>query len=101
MAQPLSNNQPASCCLTAAEAVLDSASPGADGVAAMSDDLNKRYEDTLGDGLEIVLANGADDLGAIAQALNEINVTGPRGECWDEELLAAELSRLGAEPATR
>ena len=48
-------------------------------MTAMSDDLNKHYEDKLGDGLEIVLAEGADDLGAIARGLNEINVTGPRG----------------------
>ena len=64
----------------------------------MSDDLNKHYEDKLSDGLEIVLAEGADDLGAIARGLNEINVTGPRGERWDERLLASELRRLGAEP---
>ena len=67
--------------------------------AVMSEDLQRRYQDTLGDGLEIVLAKGADDLAAIAQGLNEINVTGPKGERWDEALLASELERLGGEAA--
>jgi hypothetical protein len=61
----------------------------------------KRFEDRLGDGLEIVLSNGADSLGSIAEGLNEINVSGPRGERWDEELLASELNRLGREPGDR
>ena len=65
----------------------------------MSEDLQKRYQDTLGDGLEIVLAKGADGLAAIAQGLNEINVTGPKGERWDEALLASELERLGGQAA--
>lgn len=55
----------------------------------------KSYEDRLGDGLEHVLSNGAESLDAIARGLNEINVSGPRGERWDEDLLASELSRLG------
>ena len=56
----------------------------------MADTRSRSYEDTLGDGLEIVLAKGADGLAAIAAGLNEINVAGPKGERWDEALLAAE-----------
>lgn len=56
----------------------------------------KSYEDRLGDGLEIVLTDGARDLAAIAQGLNAIGVTGPRGERWNEALLAAEFARLAA-----
>ena len=61
----------------------------------------KSYEDRLGDGLEFVLSNGADSLKSIAGGLNEINVSGPRGERWDIDLLASELSRLGHEPDDR
>jgi hypothetical protein len=61
----------------------------------------KSYEDRLGDGLENVLSNGADGLESIAGGLNEISVSGPKGEKWDEVLLAAELKRLGAEPDDR
>ena len=61
----------------------------------------KSYEDRLGDGLEFVLSNGADSLKSIAGGLNEINVSGPRGERWDKDLLASELSRLGHEPDDR
>jgi hypothetical protein len=57
----------------------------------------KSYEDRLGDGLEIVLSNGAETLEAIAEGLNAINVSGPRGERWDAALLAAEFGRLGGE----
>ena len=58
--------------------------------------MGKSYEDRLGDGLEIVLNNGADSLAAIAEGLNEINVTGPKGERWDQRMIAAELKRLAA-----
>ena len=61
----------------------------------------KSYEDRLGDGLENVLSNGADSLESIARGLNEINVSGPKGEKWDEDLLATELTRLGREPDDR
>ena len=62
----------------------------------------KRYEDILGDGLEHVLSNGANSLDSIAKGLNEINVSGPKGEKWDKNLLATELERLAsgqADPA--
>ena len=52
------------------------------------------YEDLLGDGLEHVLSSGADTLVSIATGLNEINITGPKGERWDKKLLASELKRL-------
>ena len=56
-----------------------------------------KYENRLGDGLEIVLSDGANSLKSIAGGLNEINVSGPKGERWDEDLLTSELSRLGRE----
>jgi hypothetical protein len=55
----------------------------------------KSYEDTLGDGLEAVLAKGADSLDSIAAGLNEMNIHGPNGEKWSQALLAAEFKRLG------
>lgn len=55
----------------------------------------KTYEDALGDGLEAILATGADSLADIAQGLNERNVIGPNGLSWTEDLLATELRRLG------
>ena len=58
----------------------------------------KRYQDILGAGLEHILSNGADSLDSIASGLNDINVTGPKGERWDESLLAAELERLASAP---
>ncbi len=61
----------------------------------------KSYEDRLGDRLEHVLSNGADGLAAIARGLNEINLTGPGDEYWDEDLLASEPRRLGREPDDR
>jgi len=48
--------------------------------------------------LEHVLSNGANSLDSIASGLNDINVTGPKGERWDESLLAAELERLASAP---
>ena len=56
-----------------------------------------KYENRLGDGLEIVLSDGANSLKSIAGGLNKINVSGPKGERWDEDLLASELNRLGRE----
>ena len=61
----------------------------------------KNYEDRLGDGLERVLAGGADSLTATAAALNEISVAGPRGERWDSDLLASEFERLAHAPDER
>jgi hypothetical protein len=54
----------------------------------------KSYEDTLGDGLETVLASGAGTLAEIARGLNELNVHGPSGQSWTPELLEAEFKRL-------
>ena len=62
----------------------------------MTGSRGKSYEDRLGDGLEIVLADGAGSLAAISERLNAIGVTGPRGERWDEAALAQELARLAA-----
>lgn len=54
------------------------------------------YEDQLGDALEGLLGDGADDLSAIAAGLNERNFKSPSAEPWTAETLAAELSRLAA-----
>lgn len=56
--------------------------------------IEKTYQDALGDGLEAVLADGVEGLAEIAKGLNDRNVSGPSGERWTEELLAAELARL-------
>ena len=61
----------------------------------------KSYADRLGDGLELVLAGGADSLAAITTGLNEIGVAGPKGEQWEEDLLASEFRRLGRAPDDR
>ncbi len=53
------------------------------------------YRDALGDGIEVVLGNGADTLAAIAEGLNARNVHGPKGQRWTEELLESELERIG------
>ena len=53
------------------------------------------YRDALGDGLELVLGDGAETLAQISERLNAHNVHGPRGQRWTEALLGAELERLG------
>ena len=55
----------------------------------------KIYRDALGDGLEIVLGDGAETLAEIAEGLHAHNVHGPKGQRWTEELLEGELERLG------
>ena len=52
------------------------------------------YRDALGDGLEIVLGDGADTLAALVEGLNARNVHGPKGQRWTEELLESELERM-------
>ncbi len=52
------------------------------------------YRDALGDGLEIVLGDGADTLAALVEGLNARNVHGPKGQRWTEDLLESELERI-------
>lgn len=59
------------------------------------DPREQTYRDALGDGLEVVLGGGADTLAAIADGLNARNVHGPKGERWTDDLLEAELERIG------
>jgi hypothetical protein len=59
------------------------------------DPREQAYRDALGDGLEVVLGGGADSLAAIVDGLNAQNVHGPKGERWTDELLEAELERIG------
>ena len=53
------------------------------------------YRDALGDGLELVLGEGADTPEGISDGLNAHNVHGPDGARWTAALLEAELERLG------
>lgn len=62
---------------------------------AVLDGREKAYQDALGDGLEIVLGDGAETLADIAEGLNAHNVHGPQGQRWTEEQLETELERLG------
>jgi hypothetical protein len=57
--------------------------------------VDKAYQDALGDGLEHVLGAGAETIEDLVKGLNELSVTGPNGEAWTTESLAAELNRLG------
>ncbi len=59
------------------------------------DEREAAYRDTLGDGLELVLGEGADTLAGISDGLNAHNVHGPGGQRWTAALLEAELARLG------
>lgn len=58
------------------------------------DATEQAYRDALGDGLEIVLAKDVDNLGALADGLNALNVHGPKGQRWTEEFLGTELERI-------
>lgn len=53
------------------------------------------YEDRLGDALEKLLQEGADDLAALAAGLNDLDVGHPAGGAWTAERLEAEFDRLG------
>lgn len=54
----------------------------------------KGYEDTLGDGLETLLKEGKTSLPEIVEGLNKLNVLGPNGRSWTEDLLKSEFARL-------
>jgi len=54
------------------------------------------YEDKLGDALEKLLDEGADDLEALSAGLNALGVTSPSAQPWTAESLQAELKRLGS-----
>ena len=59
------------------------------------DDRENTYRDTLGDGFEIVLGEGAKTPAAIVKGLNAHNIHGPKGQRWTEQLLVSELKRIG------
>ncbi len=52
------------------------------------------YEDRLGDALEKLLGEGADDLEALASGLNRLGVAPPVGANWSAGNLEAEFTRL-------
>jgi hypothetical protein len=54
----------------------------------------KSYEDKLGDALEKLLEEGANDLEALSTGLNQLGVISPGGQRWTAESLAAEFKRL-------
>ena len=56
---------------------------------------DKSYEDQLGDALEKLLEDGADDLEALSSGLNGLGVLPPDERRWTAERLAAEFKRLG------
>jgi hypothetical protein len=54
------------------------------------------YANRLGDQLEIILGEGADEFEDIVGRLNESDVRPPSGNAWTSDALLAELRRLGA-----
>lgn len=54
------------------------------------------YANQLGDQLETILGQGANELEDIVAGLNESDVSPPSGQAWTEDLLVSELRRLGA-----
>jgi hypothetical protein len=59
------------------------------------------YEDKLGDALEKLLGDGADDLDALASGLNKLGFAPRDGASWTAAILEAEFKRLAASAATR
>jgi hypothetical protein len=55
------------------------------------------YENRLGDALEQLLADGADDLDALAAGLAKLGVPMRDNGSWTAERLRVELQRLAAE----
>jgi hypothetical protein len=60
----------------------------------VADPVEQAYRDKLGDGLEIVLADGAETLEALSEGLNSLGTTQRSGGRWTTALLEAELRRL-------
>ena len=54
------------------------------------------YEDRLGDALEKLLGEGADDLKNLASGLNGLGLAPPEGPAWTADILESEFKRLGA-----
>ncbi|MFM9972054.1 MAG: recombinase-like helix-turn-helix domain-containing protein [Burkholderiales bacterium] len=68
---------------------------------------NIDYENKLGDALEKLMGEGADDLGALAAGLNKEGLAPPiegvvpsEGVAWTPEMLAAEFKRLARSATT-
>lgn len=59
---------------------------------------DKTYEDRLGDALEDLLANGAEDLASLSAGLNAQGITLPDGSAWTADKLQTELHRLAESP---
>jgi hypothetical protein len=58
-------------------------------------DSTQTYEDRLGDALEKLLGDGANDLDALCLGLNTLGIVSPAGKPWNTDSLAAEFRRLG------
>ena len=54
------------------------------------------YEDALGDALQRIFADGAEELADVVGRLNRTGPKPPGAEAWTEDLFAAEMKRLGA-----
>lgn len=59
------------------------------------------YEDKLGDALEQLLGEGADDLPALASGLNKLGFAPPGGASWTVASLELEFKRLAAAAASK
>jgi phenylpropionate dioxygenase-like ring-hydroxylating dioxygenase large terminal subunit len=57
---------------------------------------NSAYENQLGDALEKILGDGADNLTTIAAGLDELGVKPIAGGTWTGDSLASDFSRLAA-----
>ena len=53
------------------------------------------YENLLGDALERAFAAGVTEISRLVQELADYGVPAPGGQSWSEDLLRAELKRLG------
>ncbi len=56
---------------------------------------DKSYEDELGDALETLLSEGANELDALAAGLNRLAIKAPDGQPWSPTSLSQEFQRLG------
>jgi len=54
------------------------------------------FENRLGDALERIFLSGAQTLGEVMHRLNEDGTHDRAGRAWTEDILLAELQRLGS-----
>lgn len=54
------------------------------------------YENSLGDALEQVFGQGAENLDDVVAGLNRLGMRQRNGQAWTADLFTAEMARLGA-----